>query len=1117
VIEPPSISLASLDAERWRKIERVLDAALDVDPEEVPALLDRACAADLELRRQVQQLIDADAGAGAFLSVPAAALAPHLAEESIVLTGADDFGRASGDATPAPTAEPPREIGRYVVRGELGRGGMGIVYLGRDEKLGRSVAIKMLPERFARDAERVERFRREARLLASLHHANIAAIHGLEQSATGQQFLILERVEGMTLSERLRRDPMSMKEALDVCGQIADALATAHSYGIVHRDLKPGNVMVTAAGLVKVLDFGLAKHVAPRDTSPRVAEPAREGGSAGEPPPAGGVETRRESPREPAPPAVSGAGARLGTPGYMSREQILGLEQDARTDVFAFGCVLFECLTGSRAFSGRTPFATVSATLSSPVDLARLPADTPHTIRSLLARALEKDAARRLSGLDEFASLCAAHARETAPVLRRGLRPSRSGRLRAPGTAFIGREREIETCTRLLERARLVTLTGAGGCGKTRLALEVARTLSPREPAGVWFADLAPVSDPLAVPAVVAEAAGVRAASSEELGEALARDMAGRPGLLVLDNCERLIGPCAALAAELLGRCESLRILATSREWLGAPGEQTLRVAPLAIPAPDAEQRPGELEGVESVRLFLAGARAARHDFSLDPSSLALVAGICRRLDGIPLALELAAAMLRELSLAQIARVLEDRVAAAAGGADEPSDALASAIRWSYEQLSPSEQSLFRALAVFAGGCSLESAVAVCGEGRDEFGVLDLMTRLVDHSLVAIERADRVEPRYRLLEPIRDFATLRSEAERQAEALAGRHLDHFLTLAERAAPELMGGPDQSLWLARIEADHQNLLAAMRTCERVRDGGEKALRLGGAIWWLWYVRGHFALGRDALARALALPGAAAPSLARALVLYASGGLAIVQADYAAARVLNTEALGLYRSLGDRIGVARSLTHLGIAAIDEGRYDEARGFYTEAITIFRELNDVRRLARTLNNLGVVAMRQDDFPGALSCYEESLRLARRTEDRDGMSLTLVNLGLVATRLGRLEEARRHVSEVLAMIAEVRGQRVGTAALETAGELLFTLGQEVEAARMLGAADALRRRIGYPQDLWWRKSQANLSDRLLERMGAENCGLHWRQGAELPFGTAVAEARRAVEAEKP
>ena len=402
--------------------------------------------------------------------------------------------------------------------------------------------------------------------------------------------------------------------------------------------------------------------------------------------------------------------------------------------------------------------------------------------------------------------------------------------------------------------------------------------------------------------------------------------------------------------------------------------------------------------------------------------------------------------------------------------------------------------------------------MAVCGDGRDEFGVLDLMTRLVDKSLVAIERAERVEPRYRLLEPIRDFAAARGEAERESETLAARHLDHFLEFAERAAPELLGGPDQSEWLARIEADHPNLLAAMRTCERT-GSSEKGLRLGGAVWWLWYVRGHFALGRDALERVLALPGAEAPGPERALVLYAAGGLAVVQGDFTAARSLNSEALGLYRTLGDRLGVARSLTHLGIAAIDEGRHDEARGFYGEAIEIFRELGDGRRLAKTLNNLGVVAMRQGDYPVALECYQESLVLGRNTEDRDGVSLTLVNLGLVATRLGRLAAARQYLSEVLALIADLGAQRVGTAALETAGELLLELDRADLAARLLGAAEALRQRIGLPQDVWWRQSQAALAGRLGTCLGDEACRLHRSQGALWPFAAAVAEARQAIE----
>jgi non-specific serine/threonine protein kinase len=949
-------------------------------------------------------------------------------------------------------------------------------------------------------------------LLGTLHHPHIAAIHGIEQAA-GQRYLILERVEGRTLADRLREGPLRPDDAFDACAQIATALGAAHAHGIVHRDLKPGNVMRTPSGLVKVLDFGLAMHV-----SQRAAETAGravvDGGVGGSEAAASGGHVKS---------STSGGNAglggsepsrgrgRLGTPGYMSPEQILGTTQDARTDLFALGAVLYHCLTGERAFLGSSVYGLIAATLNTPVDMSRLPAETPEPVRALLARMLEKDPSGRLADAGEAAAVLAAAARRAPPAVRTRAHEPGAARLPEPATPIVGRQREIAEALMLLERVPLVTLIGPGGCGKTRLAIEIARAAHGSSAGEVWLADLAPAADATALAAAVAAAAELRDPSESGLEAALHTRLGERTGLLVLDNCDRLLGPCAALAARLVARRGRLRILATSREWLGVPGEQTLRVPPLSVPEAEAPATREAVGAAEAVRMFVTCAQAARPGFRLLDSNAGLVATICRDLDGLPLAIELTAALLRRHDLVGIAHDLRRRKEAGPDAVDQgmQPDALLPAIQLGYDRLADDERRFLRALSVFTGGWNLAAADAVCGGGSDAFATLDLLTRLIDKSLVAIQRADRIEPRYRLLDSIRRFAAIRCEAAHDGEALRRRHLDWFLAVAERSAPSLISGADQAHSLARLEADHENLLAALATCESVPGGAAMALRLAGAVWFFWYIRGHFTRGRQTLARALGLPGAEAPTPARAQALFAAGGLALFQGDFSEGRRLSLAALDLYQSLGDRLGVARSLSHLALCESGEGRHAEARERTERAIDIFREVGDIRRLSMALNNLGALKRQQSDYQGALPDHEEALELLRRASDHDGMIITLVNVGLASARLGRLEKAGRRIDEALALVQDLRAKRAGAAALEVAAEVLAGRGQVEAAARSLGAARALRAAIGLPPDPWWRATQAALAERLRDILGDGAFDRLNAAGGALAFEPAIQEAR--------
>ena len=393
------------------------------------------------------------------------------------------------DYSGAPLSSPPQTLGHYVIEGELGRGGMGVVYLARDRKLDREVAIKTLPAELARDPDQLARFEREAKLLASLNHPNIATIHGLEESADATRYLILERVEGETLADRLLRGALPIDEASRVCEQVADALEGAHERGVIHRDLKPRNIMITPGGRVKVLDFGLAKRTHSDHASPD--------GSMDE-------------------------GVVAGTPGYMSPEQVLAQAQDQRTDIFAFGCILFEALSGMKAFDSESVMALVAMVLHGEPDWTKLPGNTPAGFKHLIARCLEKDPDQRPASIHEVRSAFRAvlHEHATGHTSTLAALAGTLHNLPREVASFVGRERELEECGRLLQQTRILTLTGSGGSGKTRLAIRLVTGLIPKHGGGVWFVDFGPLTDAGLVIQSVAQALGVKEESGRSLEKA---------------------------------------------------------------------------------------------------------------------------------------------------------------------------------------------------------------------------------------------------------------------------------------------------------------------------------------------------------------------------------------------------------------------------------------------------------------------------------------------------------------------------------------------------------------------------------------------------------------------
>lgn len=630
-------------------------------------------------------------------------------------------------------------------------------------------------------------------------------------------------------------------------------------------------------------------------------------------------------------------------------------------------------------------------------------------------------------------------------------------------SSFVGREKELAEVKRLLQNTRLLTLTGSGGCGKTRLALAAADELVEGFDDGVWMVDLAPLANPSLVPQAVASTLGVRERPGSLLTEPLSQYIRPRKVLLVLDNCEHLVESCAALAEALLRSCPQLRVLATSRESLGITGEVAWPVPSLSLP--DLRRLP-EVESLaryEATRLFLDRTAAINPTFALTEQNATAVAQICYRLDGIPLALELAAARTRVLSVEEISARLDDcfSLLSAGGRTAIPRHrTLHATMDWSHELLPDAERTLFRRLSVFAGGFSLRAAESVCaGEKRAREGVLDLLSHLVDKSLV-MAWEEGGEARYRLLEIVRQYGSEKLSESGEARKVRQRHAAFYLALAEAAEPELKG-EEQIAWLERFEREHDNLRAAMAWLLG-RGKLEEAARLGWALWLFWWIRGHFAEGRQSMEQALSAGGSAAmPESARAKASFVAGTMACGQGDHRSAEPLLEESAALCRELGDRRGVAYALGSVAVLAVTQEQYERGIVYSEEATDLFLQVGDRWGAAPMLGCSAVGWLNRGDHERARSLAERGLALCRETGDKHGTSIALYTLAGVAQTERDHERARDLFEEGLSVSVELGNEADVVRCLEGLASIAGAEDRIVRAARLWGAAEALLEKI--------------------------------------------------------
>jgi predicted ATPase/serine/threonine protein kinase len=955
------------------------------------------------------------------------------------------------------TLTPLTQLGHYEIISLLGAGGMGEVYLARDTRLERRVAIKLLTPKFDIGQDLLQRFIQEAKATSALNHPNIITVH--EFGINGDHpFIVTEFIEGQTLRQKISNGNLPAIDALDIAAQSAGALAAAHDAGIVHRDIKPENIMVRPDGYIKILDFGLAKLTQPYGWTGAGEEQtgAQDSDQTIE------IKTR--------------TGMVLGTPSYMSPEQARGQTVDGRTDIFSLGAVLYEMVAGRAPFKAPT-FADVIALVlhGQPTPITEL-VNVPLTMEHLINKALSKDCEARYQSartlLRDLQQLRAellflnkqSHITQAKPTTETMVFSAQSqlfandhsdlsalllstacpNNLPAQLTRLIGREAELRAINHLLKReeVRLVTLTGPGGTGKTRLSIQVGATLLETFPDGIFFVSLAPISDAKLVASEITKTLGVKESASVSLTETLKTYLRAKQMLLILDNFEQVL-PAAPFIADLLETCPRLKILATSRALLQIRGEHEFAVEPLALPENSGAHSVDSLRGYAAIALFADRARLVKSDFILTEENAPQLAQICVRLDGLPLAIELAAARIKLLSPQNLLTRLDSRLNLLVSGArDLPArqQTIRNTIKWSYDLLDAEEQRLFRWLAVFVGGFTIEDAEAVGQAGNLQLDILDGITALTAQNLLKQQTTPDTITRFTMLETIKEYGLEQLEATGERQALRRRHAEYFLQLAEQAEANLLG-KNQQAWLNRLDAEHDNLRAALTWAEEHQETAI-GLRLAGALWRFWLTRAHWSEGRERLTRALHADQNGAQPEARAKALNGLATLAQNLSDYTYAQRLFEESLALNRVINNQRGIATTLVNLGWMAFHQCNYRSARALSEEGLAMHQALNNQPGIILAINNLGFIATYQGEYEAAIALHSQNAALRREVEDTRGIGFSLVHLTRALIRLERYAEATQHIEEAIPLIEAV-GDRQGFGyALATRGELLAAQG---------------------------------------------------------------------------
>ena len=956
--------------------------------------------------------------------------------------------------------------GRYHLQQLIGQGATARVYKAYQESLDRHVAIKILRSSLLDEESFQERFRLEARLVGGLQHPNIVQVYDFGKHE-GNYYIVMELIEGQTLDSLLkeleeREQKQPLPQVMKIVRETGLALAYAHRREMIHRDIKPGNIMLTEDGRTMLMDFGLAKLV---DA-----------------------------------PHLTVEGKISGTPYYMSPEQIQGLPLDTRVDIYALGVVMYQMLTGRLPFTAENEMAVLFQHIR---DIPSLPTHfVPELSRGtefITLKALAKRPGDRyqtmeamLADLDDPENV-AGQLTEILPSLKASTIPPHH--LPSPPTPFIGRKEELETAQSRLVQAgtRLLTLVGIGGVGKTRLVLEVGRTLLHTFPDGVFFLDLTAIQRPALLPGMIAHLVHMAEEGEEALREQLLAYLSKRHLLLILDNFEHLLD-AASLISMILVAAPRCKILVTSREPLRLYGENLLQVSPL--PSPDLRQQLTfeELSLFTAVQLFADRAQAVDAEFSLTADNIQAVAEICVQLDGLPLALELAANQIYTFSLPELVVHLNNRLSMLTEGPRDRSarqQTMKGTIEWSYSLLNKTEQQAFNNLSIFSGRFSTDAAFEVVGP-------VSLQT-LAQKGLLQYENAPDGKLRFWMLQVINEYAYANLKASDAFETLEQKHTAFYRELAESAEPHLTG-INQKDWFALLDVEHDNFRAILhRTLEE--NDPETALQFGSILWRLWAVYSYLSEGVLWLESILNVT-AAFRNKSRAKLLYGAGRIALFQQKLALAGRRFNESLDLYRELNDqtgqaillnslgeialmeddqeqagqlfhnalalfqaaedKIGIAQSLTHLGQLAFMQGEYEKANDFLLQSLDMGEGTATLESTAIKLNGLGEIARMQKRYDEAATFYERSLALYRQLNYGMGQAAILHNLGQVKLAQEQFQEAAATFRQSLGLLRTMEEKVFIGWNLAGLGAALLNLGNAKHAVRLFSATQALFQRFG-------------------------------------------------------